>query len=283
MILIDYSQLSISAIMAYTNHNPKEKLDEGLIRHLILNSIRTSNKQFGTKYGKLVICCDNKEYWRKDVFPFYKSHRKKDRDKSAFDWKMIFDNLSKIKEELKRSFPYKVIEIEKAEGDDIIAILSARFSPQEDVLILSSDKDFLQLQKYKNVQQYSPILKRFIRTENPSGSVKEHILRGDKGDGIPNFLSADNTFAIGERQKTLNTKKLLEWINQDPSVFCVTDTMTRGYKRNQMLVDFDHIPDFISSKIVETFESTKTNAKSVMLNYFIEKRLTNLLEFAGDF
>ena len=282
-ILVDLNQVLVSNVMQHINIVGKNDIQEDMIRHIVLNSLRAYNKQFKSKYGNLVICCDSKKYWRRDVFPLYKSHRKKEREKSDLNWNMIFDIFSKIRDEIKEYLPYRVIEVEGAEADDIIAVLAARFSQHESVLILSSDKDFVQLQKYKNVSQYSPILKRFISTDDPHRYIKEHILKGDRGDGIPNFLSADNTFALGERQKTINSKKLTEWLSADPSQFCTTDSMMRGYKRNQLLIDLDFTPIEIKSKIVEAYDDCKPKTKSNMLNYFIEKRLKTLMEVSDEF
>jgi 5'-3' exonuclease len=282
-ILIDLNQVLISNLMQQIGSNPKIKLDEGLIRHMVLNSLRSYAKQFKHKYGDIVVACDSKKYWRRDVFPFYKANRKTDREKSPLDWHLIFETLNKIRDELKTYFPYRVLDVEGAEADDIIAVLAARIAPHEEVLILSSDKDFVQLQKYPNVCQYSPILKRFVKTENPSEYIKEHIIRGDRGDGIPNFLSADNTFVVGERQKVINKKKLVEWINSDPKDFCTTDIMMRGYKRNQMLVDLDYIPDNLKEHIVSAYENTKSGTRQSMLNYFIDKRLRNLIDVLDEF
>jgi hypothetical protein len=269
--------------MQQINSDPKTKLDENLIRHMVLNSLRSYIKQFKNKYGDVVIACDNKKYWRRDVFPFYKSHRKKDREKSGFDWNLIFETLNKIREELKENFPYKVIDVDGAEADDIIGVLAARYSPHEEVLILSSDKDFVQLQKYDNVSQYSPLLKKYISTDNPNHFIKEHIIKGDRGDGIPNFLSPDNVFALGERQKSIRKDKLAQWISMDPKEFCVNESMLRGYKRNQMLVDLDYIPEDIKSNIVEEYENVKSASRQKMMNYFIEKRLRNLIEVMDEF
>ena len=122
--------------MMHINSDPRAKIDEGLIRHIVLNSLRSYTKQFKAKYGNMVICCDSKKYWRREVFPFYKSNRKKDRDKSDFDWNLIFETLNKIRDELKQNLPYRVIEVEGAEADDIIAVLAGRMSPHEDILIL---------------------------------------------------------------------------------------------------------------------------------------------------
>jgi len=283
MILIDLNQVLISNLMQQIGSNPKIKLDEPLIRHMVLNSLRSYAKQFKSKYGDIVVACDSKKYWRRDIFPFYKAHRKSDREKSEFDWHLIFQTLNKIRDELKENFPYKVIEVEGAEADDIIGVLTGRMSSHEDILILSSDKDFVQLQKYPNVVQYSPILKRFVKTENPQEYIKEHIIRGDRGDGIPNFLSPDNTFVAGERQKVISSKKLKEWINTSADEFCTTDIMLRGYKRNQMLVDLDYIPEGIKEQIVLAYDVPKTGSRQKMLNYFIENRLKNLIECLDEF
>ena len=278
-ILVDLNQVLIANLMQQINYDPKMKLDENLIRHMVLNSLRSYSKQFKSKYGDLVICCDSKTYWRREYFPFYKANRKKDREKSNLDWNLIFQTLNKIK----TNFPYRVLEIEGAEADDIIGVLAARLSSNEDILILSSDKDFAQLQKYSSVSQYSPILKRFIKNENPLSYLKEHIIRGDRGAGVPNFLSSDNVFVIGERQKVINKKRLTEWINSNYTEFCVNDTMLRGYKRNQTLVDLDYTPETIKSKIVDAYDNTKPNNRQKLLTYFIENRLKNLIPIIDEF
>lgn len=283
MILLDLNQTIIASLMAHIGSNPKVEIQENMVRHIVLNSIRSFSRQFKSKYGELVICCDNKSYWRRDVFPFYKSHRKKDREKSDFDWSLIFNTLNKIKEELKEFSPYRVVEVEFAEADDIIAVLTKRFVNEQPILILSSDKDFVQLQKFDDVRQYSPTLKRFINTDNPYSFIKEHIIRGDKGDGIPNFLSPDNVFALGERQKSINNKKLSEWLDQSPEDFCTSDQMLRGYRRNEMLVDFDFIPDEIKAKVNEAYDESEPKKRQVFLTYLMKKNMRNLIQDIGDF
>ena len=283
-MLVDLNQVLISNLMQHIKMISKQhEMSEDLIRHMAINTIRANVKQFKNKYPNVILCCDNKHYWRKDYFPFYKSQRKVDREASGLDWSMIFDTLNRLRDEMKTYFPYKVLDVDGAEADDVIAVLTARLAPSAPVLILSSDKDFGQLQKYPNVTQYSPILKKFIKIDDPKSFIREHVLKGDRGDGIPNFLSPDNTFAAGERQKVLNTKRLQEWIAQDAETFCTTDVMLRGYKRNQMLVDFDYIPDDIRTKIVEAYDNSKVATKEKMLNYFIEKGLKVMIESINDF
>lgn len=285
MILVDLTQVVVSNIMVNIKYNPNEHLDENIIRHMVLDSLRNFRTQFGPDYGKLVICCDSKVYWRRKVFPFYKHNRKKDREISGLDWNLIFDTISKIKTELRDTFPYKVIEVEGAEADDIIAVLGKQLSKTEKVLILSSDKDFVQLQKYPNITQYSPLLKRYVNVQDPRAFIKEQIIRGDRGDGIPNILSADNVFAIGERQKSITKIKLEQWVHQDSSVFCTTPVMERAYERNRLLIDLDFIPEELQDAIEAEYALalTKNNPKTKIFDYFVHHKLKHLMEHINDF
>ena len=287
MILVDLNQVMISNLMMQIG-SKKASVEEDLVRHMVLNSLRLYRKKFGEKYGELVICCDDKNYWRRDFFPYYKAHRKKDRAESGLDWHMILEVLKGIREDRKEKFPYKVIQVDRAEADDVIASLCHEYGDlgvtngSDPILILSSDKDFVQLQKYANVEQYSPMQKKFINCSNPARYIHEHILRGDRGDGVPNFLSADDVFVIGKRQKPLSTKKIDAWNGMSPNDFC-SDEMLRGYKRNQQLVDLDFVPDHIQEEVIDIFDNYKLNGRDKMFNYFVQKRLKNLMEVIQEF
>jgi len=270
--------------MVYLNSEPNASLNENLIRHISLNCLRSYNRQFHTKFGNIVICCDSRHYWRRDAFPYYKANRKLDRDNSKYDWTLIFDVINKIRNELKEYYPHKVIEVDGTEADDIIAVLSARFSPTEPVLILSSDKDFIQLQKHKNVQQFSPKLKRFIRADDPAQFIREHIIRGDRRDGIPNFLSPDDVFVTNERQRRITKVAMAEWLVGNPAEFCDTDAKRRGYNRNEILVNFDFIPCDLVAKINETYDTVIASPRASMVSYMIKTGIvTALVEQADEF
>jgi len=287
MILLDLNQVMISNLMIQLQRN-NDEIEESFIRHMILNSIRMYNVKFGEEYGEMIITCDDKNYWRKDIFPYYKAHRKADRESSTLDWNHIFSILNKIREELKETFPYKVIQIDRAEADDIIGTLCHRFGKtlkaEDDIkiLIISGDKDFAQLQKYANVEQYSPMLKKWIRISNPESYLREHIMRGDRGDGVPNFLSADNSIVVGARQKPLASKKIEKWIGLDPKDFC-NEMMLRNYHRNEVLVNLEKVPDNIKNQVNEKFDNYKIPARSGLLNYFIKNRLKLLTDKIGEF
>jgi 5'-3' exonuclease len=282
MIIFDFNQVAISSLMEQIGSS-KKPVEENLVRHMILNVIRTYVKKFKATHGpEVVIACDNRNYWRRDFFPQYKASRKKSRDASGHDWNSIFECLHKIKEELKEYSPYKVIDVDTAEADDIIAVLAMRQSAQEKVMILSSDKDFAQLQKFTNVEQFSPILKKFIKEPLPAVQLKQMIIRGDKGDGIPNIMSPDTVFTEGGRQKPITEAKIINWLNQEPTEFCNED-MLRNYKRNELLIDLTQIPESLQKTIVDTYESTTAKTKQVFMNYMIANRLKNLLEVIDEF
>jgi hypothetical protein len=279
MILIDLNQVLLAGLMAQIA-NQKGKLDEDLIRHMVLNIIRNHVKNFKKDYGEVVLCCDNRKYWRKEYFPFYKASRKKNRDKSNLDWHLIFDMLAKFKQELKDNFPYKVLDVEGAEADDIIGVLAPRQSAHEKVLILSSDGDFLQLQNYANVKQYNPSQKKYVVSKEPILELKEKIIRGDKGDGIPNVLSSSDCFVRDLRQTPI-TQKVLDKLMGE-SYLDQNETLKANFIRNATLIDLSFTPQEIKEKIINSYEETKP-AKGKLLNYFIEFKLKNLIEVIEDF
>lgn len=282
MIIFDFNQVAISNLMEQIGSS-KQSVDESLVRHMILNTIRTYIKKFKDSHGpEVILACDSKNYWRREVFPYYKANRKKARDSSGHDWSSIFECLNKIRNELKENSPYKVIEVETCEADDIIAVLTQKFSATQKIMILSSDKDFAQLQKYKNVSQYSPILKKTIKEDNPYSFLKEHIIRGDKGDGIPNIMSQDNVFVEGGRQKSIKTVDVNTWINQEPSDFCSGEAY-RNWIRNETLIDLTKIPESLKTKIINTYDESSANSRQTFMNYMMKNRLKNLLEVFDEF
>jgi hypothetical protein len=282
MIIFDYNQVAISNLMEQIGSS-KTQVEEGLVRHMILNTIRTYVKKFKDSHGpEVVIACDNKNYWRREIYPHYKASRKKAREASGHDWNTIFECLNKIREELRNHSPYKVIAVDTCEADDIIATLVMKYSATQKVMILSSDKDFAQLQRFPNVEQYSPILKKYIKEPLPLLQLKQLIIRGDKGDGIPNILSPDDVFVVGGRQKPITESKIIGWMNQEPKEFCNED-MLRNFSRNETLIDLSKIPQRLTEEILHTYENAKGHSKNSFMSYMIANRLKNLIEVLDDF
>ena len=247
MIIVDYSQTVISNIMAEIGNNKKANLEVNLIRHMVINTIRSHYTEFKDEYGCMIIACDSKKYWRKDIFPFYKANRKKARQDSGFDWNLIFDTINMLKQEIKENFPWAVVEVEGAEADDIIATYVKNKNSNEPVMIVSGDHDFMQLQKYDNVVQWSPIKHKFVKCqENPRDVLFEHIIKGDKGDGVPNVLTDDDAIVKGKRQRPIHSKKLELWKN-NPTEMPRDSAFVSNFERNQTLVDLSRIPQNIEA------------------------------------
>ena len=290
MILIDFTQIAIGSLMVAINRGGQE-VDDTLVRHLVLNNLRYYRSRFTEEYGELVICCDSKHYWRRDYFPNYKANRKKDRASSGYDWDFIFTTLNSVRDEIKQHFPYKVLEVYGAEADDIIAILIKQVYDDPDNIIISSDKDFIQLHGF-HVKQYSPVSKKLVNGTDPLAYLREHIIKGDRSDGVPNVLSPDDTFVAEKRQKSMRKTMLMtlteamdKWEPKDlfQLAKCNRDTWMHNWQRNETLIDLDKIPHDIRDKILREFKNAPTGDRSKLFNYFVEKKLNNLIQSIGDF
>jgi len=283
MIIIDFSGIAVAA--AFSQKQPAD-LDQGLIRHMILNSLRMHNAKNRGVYGEMVITCDSSS-WRREVFPEYKASRKKNREASSVDWNKFFTMANTVRDEIEENFPYPVITVDRAEADDIIGTLvldSQEFGCNEEILIVSGDKDFLQLQKFSNVKQYSPVQKKFLKCGDPHRYLFEHICKGDSSDGVPNVLSSDNTFTEELRQTPLRAKKIDEWWedrnnlqdSMDPDVW-------RNFQRNDWMINLDKTPNDIREKVRNQLKEQGSKKNNKILNYLITNRCALLVESAQEF
>jgi len=301
MILVDYSQVALAAILTFQRElKGTESEVKNLIRHVTLSTLKSYKKKYGKEYGELVVCCDGRKYWRRDVFEHYKASRKKMRDNSDLDWHLIFDTLNEMRQEIAEHFPWRVMHVDRAEADDIIAVLTEWVQnndlmkvglteePQK-ILILSSDKDFKQLQlapfSSGNVRQWSPMQKKYIQASKQEiiDFTVEHIVKGDTGDGIPNILSKDDVFVTGNRQTPVSAKRLAEFFEKGIAA-CRTDEERRNWSRNAKLVAFDNIPEEVKKSIVDAYISSNPKGdKMTVMNYLMEHRCRLLLDEIEDF
>jgi 5'-3' exonuclease len=283
MILVDMNQVMIANMMMQIGNHQNAEIDVSMLRHMILNTLRANRKKFNGEFGELVICCDDKNYWRRKMYPYYKANRKKSRDSSELDWNAIFNALNAIRDELKEFFPYKVIQVDTCEADDIIGVITheegTELNVGEPILILSGDKDYIQLHKYANVKQYDPVRKRWISNANPEKYLAEHILKGDAGDGIPNVLSVDNAFVMSIRQRPITQKRIAEWAD----INNMQDEVKRNYMRNKALIDLSEIPQNMKDEILSIWREENGKDRSQLLNYFIKNKLRNLMECITEF
>ena len=275
------NQIALASVMMQLRMFETKQVDEGMVRHMILNSIRNYVMQFKSEYvendADVILAWDSKHYWRRDYYPQYKASRRKGRQESDLDWNEIFGVTNKIRDEIKENLPYKSVEVYGAEADDIIAVVSNSY---DKVMIVSSDKDFIQLHT-GSVKQWSPVTKQEVNGHDPDTYIKEHVLRGDSGDGVPNVLSPDHTFTDGLRQKPLGKKRIEKMINENMNDW--SDEVKRNYQRNYKLINLKNIPKDIESNIIDEVDKSSCGDRSKLLNYFTVNKLKTLTENIGDF
>lgn len=277
MVLIDFNNVFISAFSEEIK-KPDVELNEVLIRKITLKVLKTYIRKYKSKFGEVVICFDSPQYWRRDFFPFYKAGRKKSREKSNIDWSLVFKLLNQVKNELKDVFPRKLLEVPGAEADDIIATLALKY--YEPSLIISSDGDFVQLQASPSVSQFSPKISQYLKVEDPERYLKEHIIRGDISDGVPNILSDDDTFVTEKRQKSITKEKLQFWLDEPAFP---EELNQNNIHRNVKLISLFNIPDDLTDSIIHTYETYKTQPKTKLLDYMIRYGCNELITDLEDF
>ena len=274
------NQIALASLMMNTKMNNSKTIDETMVRHMILNSIRMYRKQYHSEYGEVVLTWDSKHSWRRDYYPEYKAGRRKGRESDKDFWNNVFSILNTIRSEIKENFPYKYLEVFGAEADDIIGFLCDE-NRDEKILIISGDKDFIQLQKHTNVTQWSPITKKQVNGFDPTIYLKEHILKGDTSDGVPNVLSPDNTFVDGLRQRPLSRKKIQSWLVGGGSDW--NDEVKRNFQRNLTLIDLTKTPEELKNQIRLEYNNAPHGDRSKLLNYFMQNKLKELTENIGEF
>jgi hypothetical protein len=283
MIIVDYSGIAVAA--AFSQKHP-DQLDQGVVRHMILNSLRMHNQKNRDEFGQMVIACDSSS-WRKEIFPEYKAARKKSREKSKLDWNNFFTMVNTVRDEIKENFPYPVVTVDRAEADDIIGILVSElqeFGRHEEILIVSGDKDFLQLQQFSNVKQYSPVQRKFLKCEDPHRYLFEHICKGDASDGVPNVLSSDKTFTEELRQTPLRAKRIDEWWENRHSLQNHMDQeVWRNYQRNEWMINLRKTPPEIRQEVINQVGEQSGKDNNKILNYLVTNRCGLLVESAQEF
>lgn len=286
MIIVDLQQVMIASIMMQMGNSAGE-IEVPMFKHMVLNSLRSYKTKFGKQYGELIIATDTGSSWRKTAYAYYKANRKKDRDDSTLDWEGIFDGLREIRDDLKQFFPYRIIEVEGAEADDVIGTICHKLGSDlpggEQILIVSGDKDFKQLQTYMNVYQYDPVRSRKLVENSPEEYLIEHVIKGDRGDGVPNILSPDNCLVLGQRQGTMTQKRLDAFKEQAKSGVWTDDNAKRNYKRNEQMIDLTKIPQALQDEVMAQYESQAGKSSGQIFNYLMKNRMKHLMEYVNEF
>lgn len=294
MILVDYSQVVISAMYADMKESKGLEINEGILRHMILHTLRAQNSRFRHTHGKMVIAVDGNDYWRRDIYPNYKGNRKAKREDSGIDWDQLYAVMATVLQEIDENLPFIVMKIDKCEADDIIGTLSkyayasnsdtsSLFNEPEPVVIVSTDGDFVQLQRYKNVSQYSNTRDEFIKPK--ASAIIDLNLKcviGDPGDNITNCRSPINSLSDGIRQKSIKQAEKDAW-SLRPHL--IPEELLEKYEFNRSLIDLTLVPqiyqDAILEKYLEQVALDKNSEK--VYQYFKKAGLISMLKYIHDF
>jgi len=253
-----------------------------LVRHQIFNIIRQYNEKFRDEFGEMIIAMDHTNVWRKKTFPQYKANRKKQRKESKHDWNAIFTMMNNVREEVEEYSPYRCVRIEGCEADDVIAtIIEAKKDPSPSVIV-SPDKDFVQLQKYPNVKQFSNIQKKWIEPDvDPITDLEVKVLKGDMGDGIPNVMSEDDVLVEEGARQTPLRKAKMDMLMQDPEA--LGTSIARRIIRNRDMIDLSRCPDYLKQEILEAFAAPAKGSVNRLMTLFTKNHMKLLIESLQDF
>lgn len=282
-ILVDYNYAMVTSVIH--SYNKVSVVDDEYLKLSFFNRLRQINRKW-KNYGSLVLCCEGQGNWRKDFFPNYKALRKQRKDSSYLDWDLLFKNMNQVRDDVIQHFNYPVIQVDKAEADDVIASIARVYNRDENILIFSADADFYQLQKYPNIHQYSPLNYKLIKIDDPNQKLKEKIIRGDAGDGIPNLITDDDVFILGRKQKQISKEKFELWMNLPKETICYSEELKRNWIRNETLIDFNHIPSEICTEILDKYNDAinrPQKRKDGLMDYFIDNNLGQLVAHLQDF
>lgn len=285
-ILVDFSAIGHKASAMVIKDKSEVDVEDILkpIHKLLIRSINIAGD-----IEEIILAIDSSSNWRYTYFPNYKAKRTKTRKESNFDWKSYYKAIDTIVEEYKTNSTMKVIKVDKAEADDVIAVLTKyklHNNTDKTVSIISSDKDYFQLyHRYPNqVTQFSPASSSWINYEEENLSIVEHILRGDYADGIPNILTDDDVYIKeGKKSKALasTNPKVKAWLNMSYSElmnhFLKTnleeESIRNNFKRNVRLIDMNAIPKTIQDSIIETYQRTETGDSRLYRKWLFNNKL----------
>lgn len=303
-ILVDLSQIVMSGVitqLADDLERPNVEADS-LIKHMVYTMLLGLKQKFGKEYGEMILCADSNKYWRREYFQWYKGHRKHAKEKAKIDWKVVYAALDALIVDLSEYFPYKVIEVENCEADDIIACLTHYYQENEldegglfggspkRIMICSSDGDFIQLQKYSNVAQWNNQHKKMVSSSNPKRDLLEKIASGDSGDNIPNVITENvwsqhraENLEVKLRATPMKSARLEEFSELGEKA-CKTDEERANYARNDMLINFDNIPSHVYDSIINTYATYKKKGNTTkLMSYFTKNRMKVLFGDVASF
>ena len=158
----------------------------------------------------------------------YKANRKIEAGTKKHDEMLEFRRQKRIIIDLLQHFPITLARHADLECDDAIASLAAAHK-DDDVTVVSTDTDFIQLLDRRNVRLYNPIRKEHVAPAQ-FDYLAWKALRGDKTDNVPSVAGM--------------TDKAAEKLISDPvrlEKFLSEGSNREDYARNLSLIGFKYV------------------------------------------
>lgn len=246
IVLIDFMNIAIRNAFIAVSKDPEDNRRWTIWADKTIGNIIDMVSKF--KADRLVICVDSKGsgYWRKEVFPEYKAHRSKYRKDAKIDFSSLNDAITSFVERVSKILTnVYVMRIDRAESDDLIAVITKHHGSQAKIVIVSGDRDFCQLQtRFHDVHQFDWTQKKFVLVPDPLNHIDQKVITGDRNDGIPPI------------KRGMGPKTAKKYIDSGVNIMeCSDKQMVDNYKRNRLLIDFDFIPDDIRDEILSEYKS----------------------------
>ena len=279
LLMIDLNHVAYRCLFAI--HKDIPQVGWAYFKHAMFNTIFQMCRRFETE--ELILMVDSKENWRKKIHPEYKDNRKENRDKKEdIDWNEFFNAFNEFVCEVKQYFPFYVLQIKYLEADDIAGIL-ARDWQHKKKIIVTSDGDYLQLLKYKNIQLFDPMKNKFNTCEDPVRYLKMKILMGDKGDNIPAIkprigeVTAARMVDNPSEITTLFEDKTVSYVNPDGTEVTMGDEYKEKYKKNMALIDLNKTPDVFVKMLHKAIEEYQMPTGKEIFQYFSKNKFRELI------
>ena len=265
VVLIDVSNLTMRCL--FSQMPGPEEQEFSIFKLTFMASFM---KLLKTLEPERVICLQDSESWRKQVYPEYKANRAAKREQSVVNFDVFFPVLEKFINDIADSFKnIPFVKIPYAEADDCIATI-VKNHPDWDIINVSSDRDFYQLFKYPNYRQWDAMKHTFIEGLDPDVELMVKILTGDSSDNIPGL------------KRGIGPKRALKIINEDVNQWIENEKLQPEYERNMKLISFDCIPKEIELAINDVINNL-TYGEPDTKKYFKFIQMSGLAELMNTF
>ncbi len=248
----------------YANKSDDDTTIAGLAHHAALTTLNKYNREF--KPHKLILCCDRKS-WRKAytaseeaVTPKqYKGNRRqKMTPAEQKKYAAFMDHLREFEEIIDEHTSVITMAEIGLEADDIMAGVCQVLTMDEDneVILVTADKDMIQLLRYPNVRLIDPASGKDRTLDEWDGDANlfmfEKCIRGDRGDWVQSaYPRVKKTRIMKAWNDDFELANMMNetWIHPDDGKEYIVKQL---FKENQLLMDLTKQPDDIQLTIVKT-------------------------------